>query len=196
MFGFKSKEEREQNRNTVIQRSLGLQKSHVKKLEKHEREYMEKAQRAKSKGDTPNFKQICSLIAATVNKRRALESQVLRFETMLQTRDQAKMMKEFAIGMKAMAKSIGEAFKDFNASEMMRSFDEAVGKQTAMEGEINMVLDGIQGYEENADVPEGGLSADMVEKMLAEKFALENTDIDKQIADGLAALQCTLKQTT
>ena len=194
MFGnlFKSPQQREAERNTAIRQSINLQRQQVKKLEKHERDYMEKALRAKSKGDAVNFKQLCTLIARTVNNRRALESQTLRFEMMLQTRDQARMMKEFAEGMKAMAKSIGNAFKDFNAAEMVQSFDEAVAKQTAMESEMNLVLDNIQAYEESADIPEGGLSADAVEKMLGEKAALENDSVDKQIEAGLAAIRATL----
>ena len=195
MGWFKSKEQREQERNIKIQTALVKQRQNIRGLEKHEKDYMEKALRAKRNGDTNNFRQLCGMISRTVNTRRAVESQLLRFETMLQARDQAQMMKEFAVGMKAMSNSIGAACKEFNATQIMQSFEEAMGKHANIEMQMNMVLDQIAGYEEETNVPEGGLTPETVAQMLGEKSALENDSIDKQIEAGLAALRSTIKQT-
>ena len=98
MFGnlFKSHRQREMDREIAMQRTLTSHRQLVKKLEKHERQYMEKALRAKKQGDAGNFGQLCGMVAQTINQRRGIESQLLRFETMMQKRDQFRSMKEFA----------------------------------------------------------------------------------------------------
>ncbi len=49
MFGnlFKSKRQREMDREIAIQRALGLHRQQIAKLQQHERQYMEKAIRAR-----------------------------------------------------------------------------------------------------------------------------------------------------
>jgi len=195
MFGLlKSKDQREHDRNIKIQTALFNQRQNIKGLEKHEKGYMEKALRAKRNGDTSNFQQLCGMISRTINTRRAVESQLLRFETMLQARDQAQMMKQFAIGMQAMSKSIAAACKEFNATEIMKSFNEAIVSHGNIQTQMDMVLELIAGYEDEISVPEGGLTPEMVAQKLGEKSVLENDSIDKQIEAGLAALHKTIKQ--
>jgi len=196
MFGLlKSKEQREQERNIKIQTALLNQRKNIKEQEKHEKGYMEKALRAKRSGDTNNFLQLCGMISRTINTRRAVESQLLRFETMLQARDQAQMMKQFAVGMQAMSKSIAAACKEFDATQIMQSFNEAIVNHGNIQTQMDMVLDLIAGYEEEVSVPEGGLTPETVAQMLSEKSALESDSIDKQIEAGLATLRNTIKQT-
>ena len=182
------------DRNIAIQRALAMHRQQVGKLEQHERGYMEKALRAKKSGDQANFQRLCAMVAQTVNERRAIESQLLYFETMLQTRDKAKLFQEFAGGMKAMTKSISEAFAGLNTSEIMRDVETAMAQSGQMESAMNLVLDRISANQSFIGVPEGGLSAANVEQMLNEKTVLENADFDKQIESGLAALRLTLTQ--
>jgi len=191
---FKSKQQREMDRNIAIQRALSMHRQQVGKLEQHERGYMEKALRAKKSGDQANFHRLCAMVAQTVNERRAIESQLLYFETMLQTRDKARLFQEFAGGMKAMTKSISEAFAGMNTSEIMRDVETAMAQSGQMESAMNLVLDRISASQSFIGVPEGGLSAANVEQMLNEKTVLENTDFDKQIESGLASLRLTLSQ--
>ena len=191
---FKSKQQREMDRNIAIQRALAMHRQQVGKLEQHERGYMEKALRAKKAGDQVNFQRLCAMVAQTVNERRAIESQLLYFETMLQTRDKAKLFQEFAGGMEAMTKSISEAFAGMNTSEIMRDVEKAMAQSGQMESAMNLVLDRISAGQSFVSVPEGGLSAANVEQMLNEKAVLENADFDKQIESSLAALRLTLTQ--
>jgi len=198
MFGnlFKSKQQREMDRNIAIQRALAMHRQQVGKLEQHERGYMEKALRAKKSGDQANFQRLCAMVAQTTNERRAIESQLLYFETMLQTRDKAKLFQEFAGGMKAMTRSISEAFAGMNTTEIMRDVETAMAQSGQMESAMNLVLDRISASQSFVGVPEGGLSAANVEQMLNEKAVLENTDFDKQIESSLAAIRGTLMQQT
>jgi len=113
---------------------------------------------------------------------------------MLQTRDKARLFQEFASGMKAMTKSISEAFAGLNTSEIMRDVETAMAQSSQMESAMGLVLDRISASQSFVSVPEGGLSAANVEQMLNEKAVLENADFDKQIDSGLAALRLTLTQ--
>ena len=189
---FKSKQQREMDRNLAIQRSLAMHRQQVSKLEQHERGYTEKAIRAKKSGDMANFQRLCVMVAQTMNERRAIESQLLYFETMLQTRDKAKLFQEFACGMKAMTKSISEAFDGVNTTEIMNDVEKAMAQSGQMETSINIVLDRISASQTMATVPEGGLSAKQVESMISEKMALENDSVDKQIDASLNKLRQTL----
>ena len=189
---FKSKRQREMDRNIAIQRSLAMHRQQVGKLEQHERGYMEKAIRAKKSGDMANFQRLCAMVAQTMNERRAIESQLLYFETMLQTRDKAKLFQEFAGGMKAMTKSISEAFAGLNTTEIMNDVEKAMAQSGQMETTMNIVLDRISASQSMATVPEGGLSAHQVENMISEKMALENDSVDKQIDANLSKLRQSL----
>ena len=62
----------------------------------------------------------CRLFVVCLRVRhRAIESQLLHFETLIQTRDHAKLFGEFAKGMKPMSLSIRDTFQNFNVEEIM-----------------------------------------------------------------------------
>ena len=193
MFGnlFKSQRQRELDREIAMQRTLTSHRQLVKKLEKHERQYMEKALRAKKQGDAGNFGQLCGMVAQTINQRRGIESQLLRFETMMQKRDQFRSMKEFAGGLKAMASSISDVVKEVNADEMIRDVETSLANNQQMEATMDMVLDRISETGLTENVPEGGISANDVERIVGEQAAAEeaSADVDKEIEAGLKAIE-------
>ena len=193
---FKSKRQRELERDIAIQRSLTMHRSHINKLTQHERQYMEKALRAKKQGDKANFTRLCSMVAQTTNQRRGIESQLLHFETILQKRDQFKLMKEFAGGLKAMARSIGDVLKEVNAEDMLRDVEVSLAQSTQMEATMNLVLDRISTSSMNENIPADGITTDAIEKLLGERAAAEEgaLSIDKEIDAGLAAIDRELKK--
>ncbi len=195
---FKSKRQREIERDLNIQRSLSLHKQQIGKLAQHERLYMEKAQRAKRTGDTAaNFRQLCRLIAQTANQRRAIESQLLHFETLLQTRDRAKLFGEFAKGMKAMSHSIRDTFRDFDTEEMMRDLETTLAQTSQMENAMSMVLDRVSA---TTDIPTGGenaVSAEDIEAIINTQDAdapnAAPDSLDKDIEASLKAIDRILR---
>ena len=193
MFGnlFKSKRQRELGREIAMQRTLTSHRQLIKKLEKHEHQYMEKALRAKKQGDQGNFKQLCGMVAQTTNQRRGIESQLLRFETMMQKRDQFRSMKEFAGGLKAMAHSISDVVKEVDADQMIRDVETSLMNNQQMEATMDMVLDRISESGLTENVPEGGISANDVERIVGEQAAAEeaNAGVDREIEAGLEAIQ-------
>lgn len=193
---FKSARQREIEQNIRIQRSLTMHKQQIGKLEQHERQYMEKAQRAKKMGDTANFRQLCRLIAQTTNQRRAIESQLLHFETLLQTRDRAKLFGEFAKGMKAMSHSIRDTFQDFNAEEIMRDLDTTLDRTAQMESAMTMVLDRVSAASETQTSGEEAVSAEEIEKIINSQTETVSDSLDKEIEAGLKAIDRKLRDRT
>lgn len=193
---FKSKRQREIERDINIQRSLSLYRQQIGKLTQHERLYMEKAQRAKKTGDTANFRQLCRLIAQTTNQRRAIESQLLHFETLLQTRDRAKLFGEFARGMKAMSHSIRDTFQEFNTEEILRDLDTALARSSQMENAMSMVLDRVSAATEPQTGGEDAVSAEEIEKIINTQADAASDSLDKEIETSLKAIEQTLRNRT
>lgn len=188
---FKSKRQRELERDIAIQRALGMHRQHINKLQQHERQYMEKSLRARKSGDKLNFSRLCGMVAQTMNERRAIESQLLHFETILQTRDKARLFGEFAGGMKAMARSIGEVFRELNTKEMLTDVETALAQSTQLEATMDLVLDRISSS--GLAQPSGeGVSAADIERIVSEQAVAEESGgaaIDKDIEAGLSAIE-------
>jgi hypothetical protein len=193
---FKSKRQREIERDINIQRSLSLHKQQVNKLAQHERQYMEKAQRAKNMGDNVNLRQLCKLMAQTTNQRRAIESQLLHFETLIQTRDRAKLFGEFAKGMKAMSLSIRDTFQEFNADEIMRDLDMTLAQTSQMENAMTMVLDRVSAATDIQVAGEDACTAEMVLESINKQETAMSDSLDKEIEASLKAIEQKLRNRT
>lgn len=186
---FKSKRQRELERDMAIQRALSMHRQHAAKLQKHERQYMEKAIRAKKSGDKANLQRLCSMVAQTINQRRAIESQLLYFETILQTKDKVRLFKDFAQGMKAMARSIGDVFRDFDATEVLQDVESALAQSTQLENTMGIVLDRISSADVSATSDLEGIGADDIERIVAEQATSQETSMDSEIEAGLKAIE-------
>lgn len=186
---FKSKRQRELDRDIAIQRALTIHRQHAAKLARHERQYMEKAIRAKKSGDKANLQRLCRMVAQTINERRAIESQLLYFETILQTRDKVRLFKDFAQGMKAMARSIGDVFRDFDAGDVMRDVETALAQSSQLETAMSMVLDRISATEMAAPTDVEGIGAEDIERIISDQAVAQEANMDKEIEAGLKAIE-------
>lgn len=186
---FKSKRQRELEREIAIQRALGMHRQHANKLQQHERQYMEKALRAKKAGDKINFQRLCRMVAQTTNERRAVESQLLYFETILQTRDKVRLFKDFAGGMRAMAKSIGDVFRDFDAGDILKDVETALAQSSQLETTMSLVLDRISATEMTSSSVAEAITAEDIERIVAGQETSGEASIDKEIEAGLKAIE-------
>ncbi len=150
---------------------------------------MEKAVRAKRAGDKVNFQRLCRMVAQTTNERRAIESQLLYFETILQTRDKVRLFKDFAGGMKAMAKSIGDVFRDLDAGDMLKDVETALAQSSQLETTMSLVLDRISSSQMSSSSDVEAITAEEIERIVAGQQASADTTIDKQIEAGLKAIE-------
>ncbi|GHT27560.1 hypothetical protein FACS18942_07060 [Planctomycetales bacterium] len=192
---FKSERRRELERNITIQRSLSNFRQTASKYEQLERRYTEKAVQAKKSGDAANYRNICKMLAGAMNFRRYIESQTLAFETILIQKDQAALAVEFARGMSALTKNVQAAYSGVNLEQVLHDVEATEAKVNEMQNVMGIVTDRIMSQQDFNAVPEGGMSVDTVENMIAEKVALETGGIDKQIESSLNSLRETLKNT-
>ncbi len=186
---FKSKRQRELERDVAIQRALGLHRQHANKLQQHEQQYKDKARRAQRSGDAVNFQRLCRMAAQTINERRAIESQLLYFETILQTRDKVRLFKDFASGMKAMAKSIRDVFREIDAGDVLKDVESALAQSSQLETTMGLVLDRISASGMTAPAGTGGITAEEVERQLRGEESSAESKLDRQIEDGLKAIE-------
>jgi hypothetical protein len=191
---FRSRRQRELDRELAIQRALGLHRQHAAKLQQHERQYMEKAIRAKRAGDRANLQRLCAMVARTTNERRAIESQLLYFETILQTRDKVRLFKDFAQGMKAMARSIGDVFREFDAGDVLRDVETALVQSGQLETTMNLVLDRISAADSLSTARAEGISAEEVERIVAQQSAAQEVNMDREIEAGMRAIERELAE--
>ena len=110
-------------------------------------------------------------------------------ETILQTRDKVRLFKDFAGGMKAMAKSIGDVFREFDAGDMLKDVETALAQSGQLETTMSLVLDRISASQmTGASVPEG-ITAEDIERIVAQQETADRVNIDKEIEAGLKAIE-------
>lgn len=175
MFGsiFKSKETRERERSFRIKQALRKHERHITDLEKHERQYMEKAVRAKKAGDAQNLQILCGMIAQTMNQRKAIQSQLLHFETLVQTRDRINLIHDLSGAMKALNNSVSQMFRDFNPGELMKGLDATLMNAEQMTEAMDMVIDRIATSGINETNQSEGVSADDIMKIIGNQAVAE-----------------------
>lgn len=173
---FPSKQDREFRRNMAIKRAVKEHGKHITKLEQHEREYMEKAVRARKSGDKANLSLLCRMIAQTANQRKAIQSQLLHLEIMIQTRDRMSLTNDFRSATVALSRSVAEMFRDFNAQELIKSVDSTLHQTEQVTEAMDLVLDRIatNGLSE-ATGPERVSSTD-IERIVGEQAVAEEQD--------------------
>ena len=143
--------------------------------------------------DTANLRQLCKLIAQTTSQRRAIESQLLHFETLIQTRDRAKLFCEFAKGMKAMSLSIRDTFEEFNTDEIMGDLEKTLAQTSQMENAMSMVLDRVSTATDIQVADEGAVTAETVLESINEQAENASTSLDKEIDACLKTIDLKLR---
>src|SRR5687768_6939006 len=103
---FKSREEKRIERDLEVRKGINSIKRNLKDLDKHSREYVDKAKKAKRIGDTQQLKFIKAALKKTALSKKLRERQLLSLETAMQIKNQAESDGEFAKAMMEVSKSI------------------------------------------------------------------------------------------
>jgi len=138
---FKSREERRIERDMEVRKGLAGMKRQIKGLEKHERDYLTKARRAKSLGDDNQLKFLKGTLKRTAVSRKMLERQLLSLETAQQLKNQAEIHATFARSMQSVSNAISEAFGSTDLEKTQRDFEKAVAKAESMEQRMDLLLE-------------------------------------------------------
>ena len=180
----------------AIQGVIDLHKRRVRDLNKHERGYCEKAIRAKRQGDKVNYDKLARMLVQTINERRRVESALLTFEALVQTKDKIESYGQFAKGLQAATKSISAVFKNVDMSKTVTDLNMAMARAQQMDRTMTMVLDRVsdsafvgdyEGDEEAVDVSQ-------IDSMLSERAQMEEGQVDGKIDQMLSEIESQFKK--
>ncbi len=193
---FKSKQQRQLERDMAIQNVIDLHRRRIRDLNKHERGYCEKAIRAKRQGDKANYEKLARMLVQTINERRRVESALLTFEALVQTKDKIESYGQFATGLQAATKSISAVFKNVDLAKTVTELNMAMARAQQMDRTMTMVLDRVsdsafvgdyEGDEEAVDISQ-------IDSMLSERAQMEEGQVDGKIDQMLSEIEGQLKK--
>ena len=192
----KSKQQRQLERDMAIQGVLDLHKRRIRDLNKHERGYCEKAIRAKRQGDKGNYQKLAKLLVQTMNERRRIESALLTFESLVQTKEKIEGYGQFAKGLQAATKSIASVFKNVDLAKTVNELNMSMAKAKQMDRTMSMVLDRISGTAFDVEYEEGeeAVSFEQIDSMITERAQIEEGKVDGKIDEMLGEIESQLKK--
>lgn len=193
---FKSKAERKLERDMEIRRGINECRRTIRGLERHEKEYLKKAKKARSIGAQDQLAFIKKTLKQTAAQRRSLERQLLAIETAAQRKNQMEMQGQFARSLATISKSIAEVFGDINWAEVQHNFEKAMMQAESFEQQAELFLEASQ----ETMFSEAAHSEDLVkdeeiDALIDSELAHEEArEIDKEIEQGLGEIERELGQ--
>jgi len=188
---FKSREEKKMERDLEVRKGINSIKRNLKDLDKHSKEYIDKAKKAKRIGDDSQLKFIKSALKKTALSRKLRERQLLSLETALQIKNQAESDGEFAKAMMEVSKSISEVYGATDLAKTQRNFEKALLQaetlQDRMQIFVEMTSESLSSADEEA---EKILSDKDIDRMIDEEAVHEEKgELDKEIQKGLKEIE-------
>ncbi len=192
---FKSKEERKIERDIAVRKGINAMRRNVKNLEKNEKDYLDKARRAKKLGDEKQLSFLKNTLRRTAAQRRVLERQMLSLETALQMKNQAEAMGEFAKSLNAVSMAISETFASTDLEKTQREFMSSVEKAETMEQRMEILLDmNEQMFEAEPASVEGIVTDQELDALIEGGTGEKAGAFDDEIAERLKKLEKELDE--
>jgi hypothetical protein len=168
---FKSREERRIEREMAARKGVASFKRQIAQQEKHEREYLKKAARAKQLGDTRMLETLKAQIKRTHAMRYRFERSLLLLETAMQSKDQIESFESFGKAMSAISKSIDQAYGVTNLVKTQKEYEQAMAKASSMEQRIDLFLESSMDAAVDVSDEEAGM-------------AMSDADLDRLIGEA------------
>jgi len=188
---FKSKAERKLERDMEIRRGVNECRRSIRGLERHEKDYLKKARRAKELGARDQLSFIKKTLKQTYVQRRQLERQLLAIETAAQRKNQMEMQGQFAKSLSAISRSIAEVFGNVDWVATQKNFERAMLQAETFEQQADIFMEASQ----ETMFTEGAHSEELVtdeeiDQLIENAGAREEArEIDQQIAKGLGEIE-------
>jgi hypothetical protein len=188
---FKSKEEKRIERDLEVRKGINSIKRNLKEMDKHTKDYIEKAKKAKRIGDTQQLNFIKSALKKTALGKKLRERQLLSIETAMQIKNQAESDGEFAKAMMAVSKSISEVYGATDLAKTQKNFEKALMQAETLQDRMQIFVEMTsESLEVNADEAEKILSDADIDKMIEEEAVHEEKGaLDKEIDKGLKEIE-------
>lgn len=141
MVLFKSKEQRRMERDMQVRQAIAHIRKQIRTLERNEKDYLDKARRAKQISAQDQLGFLKQAIRKTLVQRRIMERQLLGIETASQMKNQAESYASFARSLNAVSKSIAEVFGSVDLARTQKDFETAMSRAESMEERMNLFLE-------------------------------------------------------
>ena len=191
---FKSKQERQIERDIEIRKGIARVKRQIADLGRHEAEWLEKAQRARQMGSTQELQFIKRTLKNTIAQRRILERQMLMMESAFQLKNQMETYQAFAESMGAVSKSIAEVFQTTDIAQTQKEFERAISKAQSMEQMMDVFLSMSSGSLTEVTTDSESVKDSEIDAMLDARIgAAEREGLDPEIERGLKQIEEELR---
>jgi len=180
-----------------VRKGISAVRRQIRNLQKHEKEFLKKAVRAKQLGDRTQYAFIKNVLRRTAGQRRVMERQLLAIETAAQIKNQAEIHAQFARSMSAISRAIAAAFGETDLERTQAEFEKALQQASSMEQRMELFLEASQdSITAQADYSgEEVVSDDEIEQMVEDELAhAEGADLDREISKGLAEIERELQK--
>ena len=138
---FKSKEEKERERNMAIKKSMRDLEKHIVELEKGEKVFAEAVRIAQEQNLPQQIEKARQGLKESITEKKRTYMMLLDAKMMVQRRDMMARQKTFLGAVKTITKSIFESMKGVNVSKIAAGFDEAIEGAMAQTEEFDSMID-------------------------------------------------------
>ncbi|MBE6625465.1 MAG: hypothetical protein E7622_07475 [Ruminococcaceae bacterium] len=138
---FKSKEEKERERNMAIKKSMRDLEKHIVELEKGEKVFAEAVRIAQEQNLPQQIEKARQGLKESITEKKRTYMMLLDARMMVQRRDMMARQKTFLGAVKTITKSIFESMKGVNVSKIAAGFDEAIEGAMAQTEEFDGMID-------------------------------------------------------
>lgn len=138
---FKSKEEKERERNMAIKKSMRDLEKHIIELEKGEKVFADAVRIAQEQNLPQQIEKARQGLKESITEKKRTYMMLLDAKMMVQRRDMMARQKTFLGAVKTITKSIFESMKGVNVSKIAAGFDEAIEGAMAQTEEFDSMID-------------------------------------------------------
>lgn len=184
---FKSREEKRIERDLEVRKGIASIKRNLKDMDKHTKEYIDKARKAKRIGDNDQLKFIKSALKKTALSKKMRERQLLSLETAMQIKNQAESDGEFARAMMEVSKSISEVYGSTDLAKTQKNFERAMMQAETLQDRMQIVVESMSDTLSTSDEEAEKILSDKdIDRMIDDEAVHEEKgELDKEIEKGL-----------
>ena len=188
---FKSKDDRQLERQIRIKHFMAKIKKEILDCEKNAKKYLTYARRAKQMGDGQSLATSKAGLKQVMVAKRLRERQLLHLDIAMTIRDQAEADVHFAKAMKEVSIAIGELVRSVNMTEIQMQYEKAMAQSETLKQQSEAFIETASSTVQEREAGTEELVPDAeIEKLIDEEAArTEAGEMDKDIEKGLKDIE-------
>lgn len=167
-----------------INRTISMMKRQISTLERHQKEYIERAKAAKLKGNNQLYSNIRTMIKTTMVQSRRLEIMQMNIEFAMSQRDFAEHNRNFVVGMRSLGKSLMKTIKLTDVMQTSKILEKSMAKVNESLSDLDLMLDNNECLFDSttdSNIPDG-----YVDSLIGSEAAVAENELDRRL-DALFA---------